>query len=365
MGKRKFEDGVADVTAVDTSANTNAKNLSQEIFDNLNLNLGFNKDLVKIIMRYISLRDMLYVSNNLNNSSVDVSVTVNDYSLVEKLNRHFPKLDELRRVLSSCQARLSGSSLLKVLTETDQYVDSPLRSPTSDYKWSGNDYDFFILDKHCDELMETPLDKYLIQELVPKRNESVASIDPTYACHVNNDYKNTNTIIGHYYGPITQEMKTCSEYSMCDFQGSGLFYGRQLTFPNVWRVADDIGYYSHLPGVVAQRKYVMSQCSIDVICIDSKVYDSVDAYISEHFDFDFLKNSWDGSEIKIMRPYHLINKSSRYQNPFDSTRGRMYHNYLVDTEAYIVDQGHIEVDNLNHVDKRKKLYTDRGFKILD
>jgi hypothetical protein len=111
----------------------------------------------------------------------------------------------------------------------------------------------------------------------------------------------------------------------------------------------------------------LEKISVDIVYIDSSLYSSVEEFIYDKFDFDFLKNSWNGRILKIMKSMNLFNKESKYYPPEisakDGTNDWIYRNsYLLESLYNIYYPIPFRITELEM--KRKNLYKSRGFTIF-
>jgi hypothetical protein len=244
--------------------------------------------------------------------------------------------------------------------------------PSNDNNWPSNDFDFFVMDTYCDTLMETKLDKYL-----SSRQDSMIDLDlPLMIANINvkyqavyDDFKNgidrRFKCIGKYHGKITPEMQNSPNYLVDGPLGLNVDILQQNWACKSYNADHS---YAVIKGITANRKYQFKTCSVDVVYIDSSIYSCVDDFILDTFDFDFLKNSWDGKSIKIMKPWAIKTMSSSYTAPKLYYRDAKDYNY---SSASHFNENE-EQDKflpfpMSHIERQRhriELYMKRGFTIL-
>jgi hypothetical protein len=247
----------------------------------------------------------------------------------------------VNKVLQQSGAVISGSYVLCHLDEES---------------WSARDVDIYIMDDPCDNKMQSIVDVLLMQQNFRYgngdefKNESIKIIVENLLPDLKHDEK--ITIFSEHNGEIRSEMNQENGYHGA-MTNLDQYYNEDITkFPNnifITRFRPD---YPRVLGIIAQKKYHLKNINIDLIYINSTRFSSPRQFISESFDFDFLKNVWDGKRLEIINYASLISRKSKYCPPrFLSNVGR---DDLVNYNSEFTLLGEL-------VEARKLKYQSRGY----
>jgi hypothetical protein len=333
---------------------------------------------------------------------------VNDHNIRQMLNDCELNADAISDILIRTGAKLTGSSILHNLwsNEDDADAKSFVNQKKTEYNiddddktqydvkgerdWQNNDFDFFILDSKCydQRVFKCELDDYLESltlgmitkgsdsliknrmelnqlRLITNYKKRLQSIHPQ---NDNEKYKCMN----NYFGTINYNDLTSEEKEK--YNKNSLYFDSQVDLDgleikngeNVWKMENKY----RIRGVNGNRKYHFPFFSIDVVYVDSAIYHDVDEFIDDTFDFDFLKNSWNGQFITIMKPYQFKMRESLCLQPLPTINANIEH-YPDDT--FLTEEsekfGFLDIDRKaiewwkKRVLKRCKMYSKRGFTI--
>jgi hypothetical protein len=258
-------------------------------------------------------------------------------------------------LLASTKSCISGSYLLSFLDEKNQ-----------DNGWQSGDIDFFCLDNQCDQdTMTSPIDDffkrynfvYSVTESKKVENKNILDVLSRYVRYDENEDGKVN-IFNHYSGPTKKGMTEEGGYF-----GADVAYRENIVIKreNVCAISDSKNYVD-IEGIVATRKYHLKKKSIDIVYIDSTKYNSVYDFIKEKFDFDFLKNTFDGRSIQSMKPSSIISHKSNYHPPRFITTGRNG-NAWISEKHYLAESINKGISKISELEKKRRaLYESRGFK---
>lgn len=323
---------------------------------------------------------------------------------------------EIKKIHDNNNTFANGLGLFKLAAEIKKVGDDDIAYQPND--WINNDFDFFVLDSSCDDKkFKCELDDYLesltidiiskqsIKTLQEKERangrpmmtyfkERMEEISSSRNWISDNDTDNNDDKfkpINTYIGGSKVLSKEFAESKKCLYLSGSGYEPEKLentnNGENVWKQQKEY----HIKGVLGNRKYNFPFFSVDVVYVDSKLYPSVDDFINDTFDFDFLKNSWNGTSVKIMRPIEFKLRQSRCLQPLptitmdahthyftresyldelelgydqDDGRGIHYFNHLDNDEAIRREKSAIEWWN-TRIQRRRIMYMERGFTIID
>lgn len=303
----------------------NCKELLRKIhiekIDNLSLVYKLTLDVFNIIASYSSVRDIFdYTCTSLNIANQFDIKLLSMFSTMDDLKID---MDEFNKLLYNSKMCLSGSFLMQHLLSPirpnsrikdvikDQFKDHIDRNEDFKSLWKSNDLDIYVMDSECDDLMESKMDKYLMDKirLQFKKFNPEIKYDfqnwPRYTGKVNSKTMN----LENNYFP--------QKFAPNGLQSPGsLFYESKSDRIPFEYTIDPFKPYNSIYGIVGHRKYYISknglnsdqeynsvkyeihpsnplyenwrnnypQIKIDIIYIDSKAFKSPEEFIQKTFD---------------------------------------------------------------------------------